>query len=330
MRSFMRFLRPTSFVVALGVASLSLPQIARAQSGGSGASPAPTAAAKKQGETHFRQGVKLYQEGDFNGALVEFRKSYEAVPNAGVLYNVGQSQYQLNDYAGALGTFESYLAKGGTSVPKARRTEVEREIQTLKERTAHLHITSNQDGAEVTIDGEVVGVTPLATDPVVSIGKRTIHVAKSGFTAADKKVEVAGGEVLPISLDLTEIVVKEDPPPPPPPKAPPPPPPARSVPIVPWVVTGVLAAGTAVTGVLALDASGRLKSLRAEPNPSASDLSSRSDAAKTWALTSDILLAGTAVAAGVAIYLTVRTPGSAKATGTLRIVPGGLLFGGAF
>jgi len=51
---------------------------------------------------HFQRGVTLYNETDYRAALVEFRRAYDLAPNAAVLYNIGETEYQLRDYASAL------------------------------------------------------------------------------------------------------------------------------------------------------------------------------------------------------------------------------------
>src|SRR5438046_1076480 len=73
----------------------------------------PSAAAVNDAAKHFQRGVTMYTEADYRAALVEFRRAYEIAPNATVLYNIAQTYYQLQDYAGALVTFERYLAEAG-------------------------------------------------------------------------------------------------------------------------------------------------------------------------------------------------------------------------
>ena len=62
----------------------------------------PRAEASKR----FRRGVKLYNDGDFVAALIEFKRAYELEPNYRVLYNLGQTSRELKDYAAALRAYE--------------------------------------------------------------------------------------------------------------------------------------------------------------------------------------------------------------------------------
>src|SRR5215813_3558282 len=90
---------------------------------------------------HFQRGVDLYNDGDFRGALVEFKKAYGTWPRANVLYDIGQTEYQLLDYAGALKTMERYLAETGPSAP--HRGEVESTVEVLRGRVGRILLTTD-------------------------------------------------------------------------------------------------------------------------------------------------------------------------------------------
>src|SRR5580698_10681100 len=92
----------------------------------------PPESPTKQASEHFDRGVAMYGEADYRAALVEFKKAYEIAPNAAVLYNLGQTYYQLQNYAEALGAFQQYLAQSGDS--PSHLAEVQAAINTLKAR----------------------------------------------------------------------------------------------------------------------------------------------------------------------------------------------------
>ena len=48
--------------------------------------------ASREAGKHFQRGVDLYNDGDFRGALVEFKKAYSVWPRANVLYDIGQTE----------------------------------------------------------------------------------------------------------------------------------------------------------------------------------------------------------------------------------------------
>jgi hypothetical protein len=166
------------------------------------AATAPSPEAIAQARPHFTRGVKLYEEGDFRAALIEFNRAYTLAPNWAVLYNVGQSYYQLRDYANALGTLSTYEAQGGPDIPATRRVEVDREIEELRSRSAHVAITSNTNGVNVTVDDLEMGQTPLAAPELVGEGRHTFRATKAGYAPVSQVVDIAGGDNIKVSLDL--------------------------------------------------------------------------------------------------------------------------------
>src|SRR5687768_17832532 len=109
---------------------------------GSEATSAPADASaedkKKEASARFRRGVELFQESAYRAALVEFEKAYEIAPDYRLLYNIGQTKLQLQDYLGATQSYESYLAQGGGEVPPARRDDVEKQLEALRERVGRI------------------------------------------------------------------------------------------------------------------------------------------------------------------------------------------------
>src|SRR6478609_3372438 len=85
----------------------------------------PNKEAIEEATKHFKRGVELFKESDFGGALAEFRRAQLLAPNFHVLYNLGQTCFELQNYPEALRAFEAYLSEGGTKVSKDRRALVE-------------------------------------------------------------------------------------------------------------------------------------------------------------------------------------------------------------
>jgi hypothetical protein len=151
---------------------------------------------------HFDRGVKLFQDQDWRGALIEFERAYAVSPNYRVLYNIGQCRYQLQDYAGALEAFQKYLTEGDVHLTAERRKHVQANIDELGERVARVRISSNRVGAEVTIDDTPVGTTPLDSPVTVSAGRRKIVLTKPGETDVVRVVDIAGQDTMDLTLDF--------------------------------------------------------------------------------------------------------------------------------
>ncbi len=265
------------------------------------AKPAPEAT--RDAGKHFQRGVALFNEADYAGALAEFKKAYELSPNAAVLYNIGQTHFQLRSYAAALPVFERYLAESGASAE--HRAEAEANIETLRARVGKIDVVA-PDGTEVTIDDEVAGKTPLP--PIMAaVGRRKVTTFKDGGQQL-RFAEVSAGETVRIEVKAVTAVASNG---------------ARengsttyppaeersgsALPTVLWVGTGVLAAGAITTGLLALGASSSLSDERGKPagETSRGALDDAESKTKTLALVTDILAGAAIVTGGLALYVTL-------------------------
>lgn len=305
----MRPARRIGTVVRVVTAALAVSALAHAD-------PRPSVA--REATKRFQRGVSLYLESDYRAALVEFKRAYETAPNPGVLYNIGQTHYQLQNYAAALTTLERYLAEAGPNA--SHRNEVEQTIETLRGRVGKLELTTNVPDCEVSIDDETIGKTPLTPAPLVSLGRRKVTAARDGYLPETRFVEVGAGETVKVAISLVErglrpgaaVAVrampgarassasereaKQSP--------------SRALMTVGWVTTGVLAVGTITFGALAFGASRSLKDARASYPVTHDDLTAKGSRVTTLSTVADVLGAATIVAAGVSVYLTLAPSAS--------------------
>ena len=170
---------------------------------GAAAAPAPESPkAIAEGRQHFSRAVDLFKDADYRAALIEFRRASEVAPNFRIMYNLGQTYYELQDYVGALRSFQAYLDQGGKQVPAARRAQVEADIEKLKARVAYVTVTTDPPGADVTIDDVSIGKTPMTEPFWVSAGRRKIAATLNGHTDATQTVDLAGGDKSEVKLSL--------------------------------------------------------------------------------------------------------------------------------
>lgn len=295
-------------LLALLVTELGVPRQAAFAAAEPGSREAEAVA---KAERHFRRGVELYQEGNAEAALVEFRRAYQLAPRFAILFNMAQVAYHLNDYAMAVALYEKYLAAGAERIPEARRTEVRDQIARLRPRVGKLRLQVDAQDAQVAVDDVVVGVTPLP-ELTLNIGRRRLTVSTPDGRTATRIVEIPAGETVTAQMLL-----------PSPPADPVAPAVARTAPgasggvsagaTAAWLLAGAFAVGSGVTGGLALEGSRDLSDLR-QSYPLTSDEALRDKAAevKDLRLAADLLLAGAVLSGTIALILTVTSSPSAK------------------
>lgn len=219
-----------------------------------------TAQDKAQAHERFDKGVNLFKEEDFEGALVEFMSAYQAAPHFAVHYNIGICLYKLHRYPEAQEEIQLYLEEGGDEVDPAKKKEVEKILVELENLVGQLVVTCDVAGAQLYVDGEPAGTFPLDGPLRLKVGEYKLRIEAEGYRTWSDKIMLPGGTSESIDVWLTALPEEVEPPPPKPePEQPPPPPAPSSKKKIPagvfWAgasLTVALAAGAAVTGVLAL------------------------------------------------------------------------------
>jgi len=287
---------------------------------------------KEAGERYAR-GLSLYGDGEFLLALVEFERAYQLSNNYKVLYNIGQVRIQLGRYAKAKEALEEYLRVGGKNLSAERTQAVNKDLATLAERTASLNIVTAEVGADISLDGKVIGTSPLKEPLIVDAGEHNLVLHKAGFYDSTQSVTLAGHDQIEIKVDLKPIPVATSSKPidsQPAPVAPSKP--GHTLMWASWAATGAFAATAGITGYFGITKANDLETLRTQYPVTRAELDKTEKQARNL-LTVSTVFTGLAVAAGgAALYFTLSRPGEKPAPSgvALGIAPDGVRFRGSF
>ncbi|HVM69422.1 MAG TPA: PEGA domain-containing protein [Gaiellaceae bacterium] len=301
------------------------------------ARPAQADDAKKEAQQLFEQALKQAESGDARAALGSFRGAYEKYPSFRVLYNIAQICTRLDDAACTLRAYERYLRDGGADVPAKRRAEVEGQIQVLRRKIATVTITSNTAGAEIWIDDERIGRTPLPGPTPVNAGPHSVRLVHED-QKVERTVDIAGlGESITIELEVPKAEPAAEA------KAAEPAiaaksaaPAERPFPVVPWAVTGGFAVATAVTGVLAATSYASFEETRDRFGITKAELDDAQASARNLLLLTGLFGTITIASASVAGYFTflarpsTTTAAPAAPAARLGLGPRGVVFAGTW
>ena len=275
--------------------------------------PAPQAGSGEVGaraRASFLRGVELYEERDFGGAGVEFRRAYELVPNFRILFNLGRVAVELHDYAASVDLFVRYLSEGGDQVPPERRREIGQEIEHLKPRVGQIKIVADDVDAEVYLDDVSVGRTPLAP-LTVNVGRHRLEIRPRQGEAQFHVVDAPGQETVVVRIARYSLrtpslrpiePVREDmlgqqrggP--------------SRQERVASrplwlgWTATALCAMGAGVFGIMAYRSSKDLSELRATYPVRRDTLDSKQKETRALSAVADGLLGGAAVFGGLSLY----------------------------
>ena len=138
--------------------------------------------------------VELYKHGNWDGARASFYAAYEASnKNPRVLFNVAVCEKNLGRYAKAIEYYKRELEEGKGQLAPDEEAEVRAQIAGLEQFVATLTIDVSEPGADVFVDEQKIGTSPLREPVSVQLGERRIRASKPGFTDAVETRDLKGG-----------------------------------------------------------------------------------------------------------------------------------------
>jgi hypothetical protein len=302
---------------------------------------------------HFQAGVNLLQDPDgarYAEAYREFQTAYADSPSWKILSNLGIAALKLERDGEAADAFAKYLSQGGTAIDADERAQVERDLQTLRAGLVKITVDSDPPGAMITDErvpnagGTVVnryGPLSAAVELGIHGGHHRMTASASGYKDSVWEFDTPGqGDTHSFKLEKAEVASATTPggePGTPPSGAA-----TRPVPTGVFVgvaVTGALAAGGAVVGVLASGKRSDYNTANANiKTPADRDhAQSLKDSGQKLNLIADGFFAGAVVAASVtAILFFTRPTHEQAAAKTWQLSPvvasngGGVFLSGSF
>jgi hypothetical protein len=158
----------------------------------------------EEAAARYDRGVKLYEAGDFPGALAEFEAVYKLTGRYEVLFNIALTQKKLFRYGESVRTFERYLGEGGKDIDEGRRKAVEQELAEIRSLVAEVTVIVDGAPAHIEVDGRDEGDTPLDRPLLLGSGKHTIVASRDGQLSDRKVIEVVSGAKISVRLEPSD------------------------------------------------------------------------------------------------------------------------------
>jgi hypothetical protein len=168
------------------------------------AAQGPAPSDRTEAAERFDRGLRLFNGGDSAGALAEFRRAYQIIPNVLVLYNMGLVYAQMGRAVEATEALDRVLASPG-SLTSERLTIARRTRDEQAARIAEITVVVSVEGATIEIDGVERGKTPLAAPIRVTSGTHVVGAVAPGFVPVRKEVSIASGEKQSLPLDMVAM-----------------------------------------------------------------------------------------------------------------------------
>jgi hypothetical protein len=166
----------------------------------------PTAEAVKMARKRFQEGVQAIDGGRYEAARVAFQQAYALKPHPSVLRNLGEAELRTGHYLEAarhLATFVRDTTYGSAS----ERDSASKSLARAEAHVGSLVIQVDVDGAEIAVDGEIAGRSPVSDPFYTEPGERVIRIRKEGYETYEKTLPIQAARTthLNIRLDTTPV-----------------------------------------------------------------------------------------------------------------------------
>ena len=160
---------------------------------------------KEQARKPFETGLKFFEDGAFDVALTEFKKSYAIFPTRSCGQNLGLALKALGRYDEASDALEGVLRDFEKTMKPADRDFVVKTLDELKKLVGFVDVRVTEQDATVMIDSVERGHSP--TRPIrVAAGTHTVRVSKEGFLPFDSRIVVPREQTQTVDAKLGALL----------------------------------------------------------------------------------------------------------------------------
>jgi hypothetical protein len=169
------------------------------------APPAPAESTPDDATTKARQLVKVgteeYGKQHWESAHEAFLKAWELKQHFAIAANLADVEMRLGRYREAAEHWKFTLAN--LPADRAdRRSDAEKQLLECKTHLSVVRVTVSISGAEVRLDGNSVGASPLSEELWLEPGEHTIEAEHAGYSTASHRFAATEGESREVGLAL--------------------------------------------------------------------------------------------------------------------------------
>jgi hypothetical protein len=148
----------------------------------------------------YKQGVVQSKAGDYAGALERMEQAYVLAPLPKILVSIAQLARENEDWVRAFTRARLALSCPETELGEGRAL-AQQIVEEAEGRIGRVVIRTVPDGAELEVDDQVVGTTPLAEPLIVNPGEHTLTARwPRGAEARSQSIVISAGQELTVDL----------------------------------------------------------------------------------------------------------------------------------
>jgi len=198
--------RLVSRVVAVVVVALAfLATARRSDAQPADTPPSPAAPGREEARALFETGLAHFDRGEWSAALADFMRSRAIFPTRTAGLNAAVCLRKEGRFDEALEVLEDVL-RTFPDLDRQERAFAEKEMTDLRAAVGAIDPVGSEPGATLVIDGRARGTFPPGTPLRVPAGARVVRIYKEGFAPYERRVDVAGRQVVTLDARLTPLL----------------------------------------------------------------------------------------------------------------------------
>jgi hypothetical protein len=150
----------------------------------------------------LREGVDLRRQNRDADALATFARAYEVDHSPIALAQMGLAEQAIGAWLSSEAHVRAALAIHGNAWIDANRAAIEQAYATISQHVATIELDGAVTGAEVSVNGSVIGHVPLAEPIRVVAGDVTLEVRAAGYRTVSRQLTVIGATTTYTSITL--------------------------------------------------------------------------------------------------------------------------------
>jgi hypothetical protein len=170
------------------------------------AQPAPTPEEVQQAQARWGEGKAAFDAGNYESARVAFKQAFTLFQHPAFLQNLGEAELHCGRPVEAARHLSQFIRSAPSATP-AQREAAKRSLKKASEKLGSLTVETNTDDAEVRVDDEPIGRSPLGSMQwYVQPGTHAVSARKEGYLDGNEQVEVAIGAPKSVFIKLQRVV----------------------------------------------------------------------------------------------------------------------------
>ncbi len=165
----------------------------------------PAVAQSAEDRALVERGRSLRRAGQNAEALAVFRQSYARRPTPELAGQMGFAEHALQQWSDAYAHLRESLSATGDPWVLAQRQALEFSSREVERHLGSLRIESNAAGAELSVNGAVVGTLPMNAPLRVAEGTVRLSLSAPGYRDDRREITVSAGETVRVVVQLPPV-----------------------------------------------------------------------------------------------------------------------------